>query len=109
MIANNCQYYGQERLDGKTVVITGANTGIGKTTAMDLAQRGARVICGCRSMERCNAAVADIKSETNNQDVIAAKLDLASMKSIREFATMMKNTEKHLHILINNAGIGQLL
>ncbi|EDV23764.1 Retinol dehydrogenase 13 [Trichoplax sp. H2] len=102
----SCEYYGKERLDGKTVIVTGANTGIGKTAAADLAQRGARVICACRSMERCNAAVADIKRETNNVQVVAAKLDLGSMKSIREFAQMFKNTEKRLDILINNAGIG---
>ncbi|XP_003224920.1 retinol dehydrogenase 12 isoform X1 [Anolis carolinensis] len=93
------------KLNGKVVVITGANTGIGKETAKDLAGRGARVILACRDMEKAEAAANEIRTKTGNQQVIAKKLDLADTKSIREFAENFQEEEKELHILINNAGV----
>uniref|UniRef100_A0A803TL33 Retinol dehydrogenase 12 n=1 Tax=Anolis carolinensis TaxID=28377 RepID=A0A803TL33_ANOCA len=93
------------KLNGKVVVITGANTGIGKETARDLAGRGARVILACRDMEKAEAAANEIRTKTGNQQVIAKKLDLADTKSIREFAENFLKEEKELHILINNAGV----
>ncbi|KAM9332092.1 retinol dehydrogenase 12-like [Pholidichthys leucotaenia] len=95
-----------ERLEGKTVVITGANTGIGKETAIDLARRGAaKVIIACRDMEKAQAAVKDIIESSGNQNVVCMKLDLADCKSIREFAEAINRDEPKLHILINNAGV----
>ncbi|XP_054825927.1 retinol dehydrogenase 12 isoform X2 [Eublepharis macularius] len=93
------------KLIGKVAVITGANTGIGKETAKDLAQRGARVILACRDMAKGEAAACEIQTTTGNQHVIAKKLDLADSKSIREFAENFLRDEKELHILINNAGV----
>ncbi|CAB1340927.1 unnamed protein product [Coregonus sp. 'balchen'] len=93
------------RLDGKTAIVTGANTGIGKETAMDLAKRGARVILACRDMENAELAVSDIVREMGGAKVEARKLDLADTKSICEFAENIYNTEKVLHFLINNAGV----
>ncbi|NXB02844.1 RDH12 dehydrogenase, partial [Cnemophilus loriae] len=92
------------RLEGKVVIITGANTGIGKETARDLAQRG-KVIMGCRDIPKAEAAASEIRAETGNQQVIVKKLDLADTKSIREFAEKFLAEEKELHILINNAGV----
>ncbi|XP_053130471.1 retinol dehydrogenase 12 isoform X2 [Hemicordylus capensis] len=92
-------------LNGKVAVITGANTGIGKETAKDLARRGARVILACRDMARAEAAACEIRTMTGNQQVIAMKLDLADSKSIKEFAENFLKEEKELHILINNAGV----
>ncbi|XP_028989939.1 retinol dehydrogenase 13-like [Betta splendens] len=92
-------------IDGKTVVVTGANTGIGKETARELAKRGAWVIMGCRDMEKCEAAAKEIRGKTLNHHVCARHLDLASMKSIREFAERIKKEEQHVDILINNAGV----
>ncbi|NXK54235.1 RDH12 dehydrogenase, partial [Chauna torquata] len=92
------------KLDGKVVIITGANTGIGKETARDLAGRG-KVIVACRDVAKAEAAASEIRAETGNQQVIVKKLDLADTKSIREFADNFLAEEKDLHILINNAGV----
>eukprot|EP00058_Branchiostoma_floridae_P020250 XP_002605740.1 hypothetical protein BRAFLDRAFT_280019 [Branchiostoma floridae] len=93
------------RLDGKTVVITGANAGIGRETALDLARRGGRIILACRSRERAEEARQDIIWQTDNQNVVFRKLDLASLESVRQFAEEMKREEGRLDILINNAGL----
>ncbi|GLD71864.1 dehydrogenase/reductase SDR family member 13-like protein [Lates japonicus] len=91
------------KLHGKTVIITGANTGIGKTTAIDLARRGARVILACRDKGRGEAAVQEIVQETGNKQVIFMQLDLASLKSVRSFDDSFLKSEPRLDILINNA------
>ncbi|KAM6977685.1 retinol dehydrogenase 12 [Aplochiton taeniatus] len=93
------------RLDGKTAIVTGANTGIGKEIARDLAKRGARVILACRDMEKAEQAVSDIASDCEGAKVVACNLDLANTKSICQFAESIYNTEKLLHLLINNAGV----
>uniref|UniRef100_UPI0037E933C6 retinol dehydrogenase 12-like n=1 Tax=Semicossyphus pulcher TaxID=241346 RepID=UPI0037E933C6 len=94
-----------ERLDGKTVVITGANTGIGKETAIDLAKRGAKIIMACRDPERGQAAVKEVIETSANENIVYMKLDLADSKSIREFAEAINKDEPKLNILINNAGV----
>ncbi|XP_038061579.1 retinol dehydrogenase 12-like [Patiria miniata] len=93
------------RLDGKTVIITGANTGIGKETAVDLAHRGARVILACRSESRGIQAEREIREQTGNSHVHFMRLDLASQESVKEFAQEFCNREDRLDILINNAGV----
>ncbi|KAJ8273714.1 hypothetical protein GJAV_G00104700 [Gymnothorax javanicus] len=93
------------RLDGKTVLITGANTGIGKETARDMADRGARVVMACRDLSRAEKAAAEIRGVTGNQNVAVRQLDLASLRSVREFARGYLANEDRLDILINNAGV----
>lgn len=93
------------RLDGKTVIITGANTGIGKETAIDLASRGAKVILACRNVMRAERAATDIMKKSNNQNVVVKILDLASLDSIHKFANNINKSEPKIDILINNAGI----
>lgn len=92
-------------LEGKTVIITGANTGIGKETALDMARRGARVFLACRSEERTLPVVDEIRSATGNEQVFFKKLDLARITSIRAFAEDFTDEEERLDILINNAGV----
>eukprot|EP00118_Oscarella_pearsei_P001201 m.6851 g.6851 ORF g.6851 m.6851 type:complete len:322 (+) comp17024_c0_seq1:24-989(+) len=93
------------RLDGKTVIVTGANTGIGKETAVDLVIRGARVIVACRSKPKGEAAVQEIKARTMRDHVVFRQLDLADLQSTRNFAKKILEEEPKIHILINNAGV----
>ncbi|KAL6465273.1 hypothetical protein MHYP_G00254060 [Metynnis hypsauchen] len=98
-----------KRLDGKTVLITGGNSGIGKETAVALALRGARVILACRDEDRARKAVREIKARSHNMNVLYMEVDLANMKSIREFSKTFLQKEKRLDILVNNAGIPSVL
>ncbi|XP_027424856.1 retinol dehydrogenase 11 isoform X3 [Zalophus californianus] len=74
------------QLPGKVAVVTGANTGIGKETAKELAQRGARVYLACRDVQKGELVAREIQIVTGNQQVLVRKLDLADTKSIRAFA-----------------------
>lgn len=78
-------YQGNEELFGKTVLVTGANRGLGKECAKDLAKRGAKVVLACRDMDACNEARTEIINETFNKNVECIKCDLSSLKSIQEF------------------------
>ncbi|XP_078278154.1 dehydrogenase/reductase SDR family member 13-like [Rhinoraja longicauda] len=91
-------------LKGRTAIVTGANSGIGKATALDLASRGARVIAACRNKQRAEAAILDIRKKSGNNQVIYMHLDLASLKSVRAFAETFLKSEPQLHLLVNNAG-----
>uniref|UniRef100_UPI00398ED46F retinol dehydrogenase 12-like isoform X2 n=1 Tax=Pristiophorus japonicus TaxID=55135 RepID=UPI00398ED46F len=97
--------WSQTRLDGKTVIITGANTGIGKETARDLAKRGALIIIACRDTEKGDVAAKEIIEESGNPNIVVKKLDLADTKSIREFAAQINDEQQQVNILINNAGV----
>uniref|UniRef100_A0A3Q3MS71 Si:dkey-23o4.6 n=1 Tax=Mastacembelus armatus TaxID=205130 RepID=A0A3Q3MS71_9TELE len=93
------------RLDGKTVLITGANTGIGKETSRELARRGARVVMACRDLTRAERAAEEIRRSTGNGNVVIRHLDLASIYSVRQFAKDFMDSEDRLDVLINNAGV----
>lgn len=73
------------RADGKIVLITGANTGIGKETVRELAKRGAHVYMACRDMEKCEKAREEIVIESKNPNLYCRKCDLTSFQSIRKF------------------------
>ena len=105
LYAASSPYNSDTRMDGKTVIITGANRGIGFATAIDLAHRGSRVILACRNMDAANEAVSKIVTKTDNQQVTAMKLDLASFASIRSFVQEFEKKEQQLHVLINNAAM----
>ena len=94
-----------DRMDGKTVIVTGSNTGMGKEIAADMACRGARVIMACRSMERGNRAAEDIRRRHTDGMLIVRQLDLSSMKSVRLFCKTVMAAEQRLDVLINNAGV----
>ena len=90
----------------QTFLVTGANTGIGKATALALAQRGGRVYVAARSAAKGEAAVADIKAATGSESVWFLALDLADLSSVRACADAFLAREEPLHVLVNNAGIG---
>ncbi|XP_045061649.1 retinol dehydrogenase 12-like isoform X1 [Coregonus clupeaformis] len=93
------------QLRGKTVLVTGANTGIGKETCRDMARRGARVVMACRDLTRAARAADEIRQATGNNNIVVRHLDLASMYSVRELAKEFIASEDRLDILINNAGV----
>ena len=66
---------------------------------------GARVIMACRDLEKAKAAQTEVVKESGSSDVVVKKLDLASLKSVREFAEQIKSEESRLDVLLNNAGI----
>lgn len=90
---------------GNFFTCTGSNTGIGNSTALHLAKRGARVVLACRSQERGEAAAYDIRRESGNNQVVFMLLDLSSFESVQRFAATFLKTEPRLDILINNAGV----
>jgi NAD(P)-dependent dehydrogenase (short-subunit alcohol dehydrogenase family) len=91
-------------MQGKTVLITGANSGIGKETAVALARAGATVVFTSRDPQKGEQAAADIR-ERSGADVTLMPLDLASFPSIRTLAGDFLQRYDQLHILINNAGL----
>ncbi|KDO21035.1 hypothetical protein SPRG_13964 [Saprolegnia parasitica CBS 223.65] len=89
----------------KVVLITGANTGLGLETARVLAAKGATVVIACRSASKGDAAVASIVAAQPDAKVSFLPLDLASLASIKAFATAFEAQHDALHVLINNAGV----
>ncbi len=89
---------------GKTVFITGANTGIGFEAAKVLAGKGARVLLGCRSPEKADDAKARIADEHPEAEVEVVEIDLADLASVRRAAERVAQ-EPRLDVLVNNAGV----
>jgi len=94
-----------DALDGRTFLVTGGNTGIGRATAEALAGRGARVWIASRSRAKGEEAVAAIKASTGNDSVGFLPLDLADLESVRSCAKAFLARGEPLHVLVNNAGV----
>jgi NAD(P)-dependent dehydrogenase (short-subunit alcohol dehydrogenase family) len=90
---------------GKICMVTGANSGIGRITALGLAKKGATVIMVCRNRERGEEALKHIKEETGNDSIHLFLADLSLQSSIRQFVKDFKTQYPALHVLINNAAI----
>jgi len=90
-------------LKDKTIIITGANSGIGKAAAIQMAELGATMVMACRSSERASKALADIRSEAKSQKVELLVVDLSSQESIHRFAAEFKQRFNRLDVLIHNA------
>lgn len=105
MFIQGASYKKKNRIDNKVVIITGANTGIGKETAIELAKRGGKIYLACRDRTKACEAQKEVIQRSGSSDVHIEILDLASMESIRDFAKRFITMEDRLDILINNAGI----
>jgi dehydrogenase/reductase SDR family protein 13 len=92
-------------LDGRTFLITGANTGIGRATTEALAARGATVYMACRSVAKAQLVRDEIAAATGNDHLHLLSLDLADLASVRACADGFLQTGAPLHVLINNAGL----
>ncbi len=92
-------------IGGRTFLVTGGNTGIGRATAAGLAQRGGRVYIACRSVPKGEAAAASIRASTGNASVWALRLDLADLQSVRSCGADFLARGEPLHVLVNNAGL----
>jgi len=92
-------------MEGKRCIITGANSGIGKATAISLAKMNATVIMLCRNKERGEEAQKEIIELTGNNNIDLFICDLSSQKEIRNFVPEFKSKYQNLHVLINNAGV----
>jgi retinol dehydrogenase 12 len=95
----------EARIDGKIVIVTGSNCGIGFATVVELAKRGGKIYLACRSEEKALAAIKEIKEQSGSETVFFMKLDLSSLASIREFSKNFHEKESKLDILVNNAGV----
>lgn len=87
------------------IIVTGANCGLGLETARELARAGAHVILACRSIDRGNAAIADIQSGIPNASLEVVPLDLASLQSVASFVDAVHARGEPIDRLINNAGV----
>ncbi|XP_054284242.1 retinol dehydrogenase 11-like [Macrosteles quadrilineatus] len=92
-------------LEGKVVLVTGANSGIGKETVKGLAIRKARVIMACRNLSAAKAVIEDIRKNVATGELIPMKLDLSSLRSVKSFAEEVLKDFPNIHVLINNAGV----
>jgi NAD(P)-dependent dehydrogenase (short-subunit alcohol dehydrogenase family) len=93
-------------LEGKTCLITGATNGIGRVTAVELARMGAELFLVYRDKARADETVAQIRNSTGNENVHLLRADLGSQRQVRDAAAEFLNTGRPLHVLINNAGLG---
>jgi NAD(P)-dependent dehydrogenase (short-subunit alcohol dehydrogenase family) len=89
----------------KICLITGATSGIGKATAIELAKRGAKIIYTARDLQKAEIVKEDIVSKSQNHNVEFFECELSSFESIKKFSDKFKERYSALHILINNAGL----
>ena len=95
-------------LSGKTCLLTGASSGIGRATAQELARLGARLLLVCRDRARGEETVTEIRASTGNRDIELVLADLACQAQIRRLAADFLAKNQPLHVLINNAGVVNL-
>jgi NAD(P)-dependent dehydrogenase (short-subunit alcohol dehydrogenase family) len=91
-------------MSGKLCIVTGANSGIGKETALGLAQMGARVIMVCRNAEKGKAALEEIRREFGSSQLDLLIADMSSQASVRALAEQIQRKYPSLDVLVNNAG-----
>jgi retinol dehydrogenase-12 len=95
----------EQDLKGRTLLVTGANSGIGRATAEALAARGAAVVMASRAAQRTLPVLEDLRRKHPGADLEFLALDLASLRAVKESAERFLATGRPLDVLINNAGI----
>lgn len=90
-------------MEKKTCLITGANAGIGKEAAIQIARKGFQVLIGCRNVTRGNQALAEIKEKSHSKSVELIEMDLSSKKSILQAVDYLKDHVSKIDVLIHNA------
>jgi retinol dehydrogenase-14 len=96
------------KMSGKTVLVTGANSGMGLATTVELAKQGAHIVMVCRSEERGKRALEQAMQESGSKAIVLMVCDLGSLASIRSFASAFKDRYSQLDVLVNNAGVVSL-
>jgi NAD(P)-dependent dehydrogenase (short-subunit alcohol dehydrogenase family) len=91
-------------MQGKVVVITGSNIGIGQETALALATLGATIVLACRNQAKAEVAAAAVKERSGSDDVHLVSLDLADLASVKAAADDILSRWDRLDVLVNNAG-----
>jgi len=104
-MANNWTIKDIPDLAGKTVIVTGGNSGLGLESVKAFALKGAKVIMACRSLEKGEEAKKQIVKFLPAADIIVMELDLTDLKSIRNFSSEFIQNHTRLDVLLNNAGI----
>lgn len=105
MNSNNWTIANIPDLSGKTVLVTGGNSGLGFEAVKAFALKGARVIMACRSLSRGELAKKQIFETQHTANITVMELDLTELKSIKDFAVKFKQIYAQLDVLLNNAGI----
>ncbi len=90
---------------GRTIIVTGANSGLGYETTLALVKKGAKVIMACRSILKANISKEKIQQQVPNANLQVMEIDLSSLQSVRKFAKDFQNKYTALDVLINNAGV----
>jgi len=94
----------KSNMQGKVCLVTGSNTGVGFVTARELAKMGATVVMVCRNRAKGEAAQAEIKEMSGNDQIDLIVADLSRLSEVRRVASSFKQKYSQLHVLINNAG-----
>lgn len=94
----------KDEMSGKVVMVTGANSGMGKEISLGLARTEATLVMVCRDPERGETSRADVKQQTGNRNVELLIADMSSQQSIRDLVQEFESRHDRLHVLVNNAG-----
>jgi NAD(P)-dependent dehydrogenase (short-subunit alcohol dehydrogenase family) len=92
-------------MEGKTVIVTGANSGLGFEATRKFAEKNARVVMACRSLEKGKEAKEEVEEELEDPELEVRRIDLADLGSVEDFAKEFKANNDELHVLCNNAGV----
>ncbi len=90
----------------KIILITGSTDGLGKQVALDLANQGMTVLLHGRNQSKGDAVLREIRSTSGNRNLVYYNADLASLDAVRQLSEDIRSDQKHLDVLVNNAGIG---